>query len=48
VQAGVTGGKTPDDIAAGWKVDESKYKDYNIADARLKQNVASIAGDLKK
>jgi len=47
VEAGVKAGKTPDDIAAGWKIAD-KYKGYTIADPRLKQNVASIAGELKK
>ena len=47
VQAGLKAGKTPDEIAAGWKISD-KYQGYNIADARLKQNVASIAAELKK
>ena len=47
VQAGVKAGKTPDEIAASWKIND-KYKGYNIQDTRLKQNVASIAGELKK
>ena len=47
VQAGLTAGKTPDEIAASWKIAD-KYKGYTIADARLKLNVAAIAGELKK
>ena len=47
VQAGVKAGKTPDEIAASWKIND-KYKGYNIADPRLKQNVASIAAEVKK
>jgi cyclase len=47
VQAGLKAGKSPDDIAASWKIAD-KYKDYNIQDARLKQNVASVAAELKK
>jgi glyoxylase-like metal-dependent hydrolase (beta-lactamase superfamily II) len=39
VRAGVKAGKTPDDIAASWKIAD-KYKGYTIADPRLKQNVA--------
>jgi glyoxylase-like metal-dependent hydrolase (beta-lactamase superfamily II) len=47
VQAGLKAGKSPDDIAASWKIAD-KYKGYQIQDARLKQNVAAIAGELKK
>ena len=47
VQAGVKAGKTPDEIAAASKIAD-KYKGYNIAEARLKANVASIAGEIKK
>ena len=47
VQAGVKAGKSPDDIAAAWKISD-KYKGYRIDDARLKTNVASIAGEIKK
>jgi glyoxylase-like metal-dependent hydrolase (beta-lactamase superfamily II) len=47
VQAAVKAGKTPDDIAASWKIAD-KYKGYTIADARLKQNVAAVAGETKK
>jgi glyoxylase-like metal-dependent hydrolase (beta-lactamase superfamily II) len=47
VQAGVQAGKTPDEIAAAWKIAD-KYKGYTIAPARLKQNVTAIAGELKK
>jgi cyclase len=47
VQNGVKDGKSPDEIAAGWKLPD-KYKGYNIAEARLKQNVQSIASEIKK
>jgi glyoxylase-like metal-dependent hydrolase (beta-lactamase superfamily II) len=47
VQAGVKAGKTPDEIAASWKIAD-KYKGYTIADPRLKQNITAIAGELKK
>ena len=47
VQAGVKAGKTPDDIAASWKIAD-KYKGYNVQDGRVKQNVTAIAGELKK
>jgi len=47
VQAGIKAGKSPDDIAAAWKIAD-KYKGYNIAADRLKQNVGSIATELKK
>jgi glyoxylase-like metal-dependent hydrolase (beta-lactamase superfamily II) len=47
VQDGVKAGKTPDEIAAAWKIAD-KYKGYNVAENRLKANVASIAGELKK
>ena len=47
VQAGVKAGKTPDEIAASWKIDD-KYKGYTVQDGRVKQNVASVAAELKK
>jgi hypothetical protein len=47
VQAGVKAGKTPEAIAEAWKIAD-KYKGYTIAPARLTQNVASVAGELKK
>jgi len=47
VEAGLKAGKTPDEIATGWKISD-KYQGYNIADARLKQNVSAIAAELKK
>jgi glyoxylase-like metal-dependent hydrolase (beta-lactamase superfamily II) len=47
VQAGLKAGKTPDEIAAAWKIND-KYKGYTIQDARVKQNVATVAGELKK
>jgi glyoxylase-like metal-dependent hydrolase (beta-lactamase superfamily II) len=47
VQAGLKAGKSSDDIAAAWKIDD-KYKGYTIDPGRLKQNVAVIAGELKK
>jgi cyclase len=48
VRAGIKAGKSPDDIAAGWKIDEAKYKKYTVAEARLKTNVQVIANELKK
>jgi len=47
VQAGMKAGKSPDEIAAGWKP-AAKYKDYTIADARLKTNVQAIVTEIKK
>ena len=47
VQNGIKAGKSPDEIAASWKLPD-KYKGYNIQDARLKQNVQAIAGEAKK
>ena len=47
VQAAVAAGKTPDDIAASWKIAD-KYAGYTIQDARLKTNVQAIAAELKK
>jgi cyclase len=47
VQAGMKAGKSADEIAAGWKP-AAKYKDYTIADARLKTNVQAIAAEMKK
>jgi cyclase len=47
VQAALAAGKTPDEIAAAWKISD-KYKGYTIADARLKANVQAIAAEIKK
>jgi cyclase len=47
VQAALKAGKTPDDIAASWKIAD-KYKGYTIAAPRIKQNVEAIAGEAKK
>lgn len=47
VQAGLSAGKTPDEIAASWKIAD-KYKGYTIQDARLKANVLAIAAELRK
>jgi cyclase len=47
VSAALKAGKTPDEIASSWKI-SSKYKDYNIQDARLKANVQAIASEVKK
>jgi len=47
VQAGMKAGKSADEIAAGWKP-AAKYKDYTIADARLKTNVQATAAEMKK
>jgi hypothetical protein len=42
------GGKSADDIAASWKIDDTKYKGYQIQEARLKQNVTAVVNELKK
>jgi cyclase len=47
VQAGLKAGKSPDEIAAAWKIAD-KYKGYTIQNDRLKQNVAAVAAELKK
>ena len=47
VQAGLKAGKTPDEIAASWKISD-KYKGYTVDPTRLKQNVTAIANELKK
>jgi glyoxylase-like metal-dependent hydrolase (beta-lactamase superfamily II) len=47
VQAAVKAGTSADAAAAAWKIAD-KYKGYTIADARLKQNVTAIYGELKK
>jgi glyoxylase-like metal-dependent hydrolase (beta-lactamase superfamily II) len=47
VRAGLSAGKSVDDIAAGWKISD-KYKGYNIQDARLKTNVQVVANEVKK
>ena len=46
VQNGIKAGQSAEEIAAAWKPAD-KYKNYNIQDARLKQNVQSIAQELK-
>jgi cyclase len=45
--AGIKAGKTPDEIAAAWKIAD-QYKGYNIQDARVKANVQVIATELTK
>ena len=47
VQNGIKAGKSAEEIASAWKPAD-KYKSYSIQDARLKQNVQSIAEELKK
>jgi glyoxylase-like metal-dependent hydrolase (beta-lactamase superfamily II) len=47
VQAGLKAGKTVEQIASGWKIND-KYKGYQIQDARLKTNVQVVADELKK
>jgi cyclase len=47
VAAALKAGKTPEEIAASWKIAD-KYKDYTIAAARLKQNVEAVAAEIKK
>ena len=46
IQAAKKTGKSADEAAAGWKIADN-YKGYTIADARLKQNVAAMYGELK-
>jgi glyoxylase-like metal-dependent hydrolase (beta-lactamase superfamily II) len=48
VQVALKAGKSIDDIAASWKIDETKYKGYQIQDARLKANVTAVVNELKK
>jgi cyclase len=47
VRAGVTAGKSPDEIVAASKLAE-KYTAYTIAPARLKSNVEAVAAEIKK
>ena len=47
VGAGLKAGKTPDEIAAAWKIAD-KYKGYNVQDGRVKTNVQVIATELTK
>jgi len=47
VRAGIAAGKSVDQIAAGWKIND-KYKNYTIAEPRLKTNVQVIANELNK
>jgi cyclase len=47
VQAALKAGKSADDIAASWKIND-KYKGYTIQDPRLKQNVTAVVNELKK
>ena len=47
VQTAMKAGKTADEVAASWKI-SSKYKDYTIAEARLKTNVQVLFNELKK
>ena len=46
VQKAITAGKSVDDVAASWKIAD-KYKGYSIQEARLKQNVQAVAGEIK-
>jgi glyoxylase-like metal-dependent hydrolase (beta-lactamase superfamily II) len=48
VQDALKAGKSADDIAASWKIDQDKYKGYQIQDARLKLNVTAVVNELKK
>jgi glyoxylase-like metal-dependent hydrolase (beta-lactamase superfamily II) len=48
VRTALNSGKSVDDVAAAWKVNEAKYKGYTIAEPRLKTNVQVIANELKK
>jgi cyclase len=47
VRAAMTAGTSADAVAASWKAAD-KYKGYTIAEARLKQNVTALYGELKK
>src|SRR5262249_45205131 len=47
VRDAMKAGKSADDAAAAWKIAE-KYKGYNIAEPRLKQNMTAIYGELNK
>jgi hypothetical protein len=47
VSSGIREGRTVDQIAADWTLDE-KYQGYQIQEARLKTNVQIIANELKK
>jgi len=47
VRAGVTAGKTPDEIVAASKLAE-KYAGYSLQPARLKSNVEAVAAEIKK
>jgi hypothetical protein len=47
VRAGVTAGKTPDEIAGSSKLAE-KYTGYTIQPAQLKSNVEAVAAEIKK
>src|SRR5262245_34814925 len=47
VQMAMKTGKTADDAAAAWKIND-KYKGYTIAEPRLKQNITAIYAELKK
>ena len=47
VRQGIQGKKTPDAIAAEYKL-PAKYTGYTIAEARVKSNVEVIANELKK
>jgi glyoxylase-like metal-dependent hydrolase (beta-lactamase superfamily II) len=47
VQAGLKAGKSVDQIASSWKIND-KYKGYQIQEPRLKTNVQVIADELKK
>ena len=47
VQAGLRANKSVDEMAASYKLDETKYKGYTIAEARLKSNIQVIVNELK-
>jgi hypothetical protein len=48
VQNAMKAGRSADDAAAGYKIDEAKYKGYMIDPMRLKANVGVIYNELKK
>jgi hypothetical protein len=47
VRAAATAGKSADGVAGTWKAAD-KYKDYTIADARLKTNVQVVYKEIGK
>jgi glyoxylase-like metal-dependent hydrolase (beta-lactamase superfamily II) len=48
VRTAVKAGKSVDEIAAAWKINDAKYKNYTIAEPRLKTNIQVITNEIKK